>query len=102
MLTTQQYPVVSTGLAIERTVKLPSEVDFELAAAALLQGMTAIVLTHEAVQVKSGDFVLVQVIGPDQGSSGRHGTSSLPDMPQTRSTSNWNSVDCRKGTTGAS
>jgi NADPH2:quinone reductase len=43
----------------ERLVKIPDELDFNQAAAAMLQGMTAHYLTHSAYPVRSGDTVLI-------------------------------------------
>lgn len=43
----------------DRLVKLPDELDFNQAAAAMLQGMTAHYLSHSTYPVKSGDTVLV-------------------------------------------
>jgi NADPH2:quinone reductase len=42
-----------------RLVKVPNEVSFQEAAAAMLQGMTAHYLTHSAYALKSGDTALV-------------------------------------------
>jgi len=42
-----------------RLVKIPDELDFEQAAAAMLQGMTAHYLTHSTYPVRSGDTVLI-------------------------------------------
>jgi NADPH:quinone reductase len=43
----------------DRLVKIPDELDFNQAAAAMLQGMTAHYLTHSTYPVKSGDTVLI-------------------------------------------
>lgn len=43
----------------ERLVKIPDELDFNQAAAAMLQGMTAHYLSHSSYAVKSGDWVLI-------------------------------------------
>ena len=43
----------------DRLVKLPDEIDFNQAAAAMLQGMTAHYLTHGTYPIKSGDNVLI-------------------------------------------
>jgi NADPH2:quinone reductase len=43
----------------ERLVKLPDELDFNQAAAAMLQGMTAHYLSHSSYPIKSGDSVLI-------------------------------------------
>jgi NADPH:quinone reductase len=48
-------------------VKIPSHVDFPLAAAALLQGMTAHYLTHSAYPLKSGDVCLVHAAAGGTG-----------------------------------
>ena len=43
----------------ERLVKIPDELDFNQAAAAMLQGMTAHYLSHGSYAVKGGDWVLI-------------------------------------------
>jgi len=43
----------------ERLVKIPDELDFNQAAAAMLQGMTAHYLSHSTYPIKSGDSVLI-------------------------------------------
>jgi len=43
----------------DRLVKIPDKLDFNQAAAALLQGMTAQYLTHSTYSIKSGDAVLI-------------------------------------------
>lgn len=43
----------------DRLVRLPDEIDFNQAAAAMLQGMTAHYLTHDTYPIKSGDNVLI-------------------------------------------
>jgi NADPH:quinone reductase len=43
----------------DRLVKLPDELDFNQAAAAMLQGMTAHYLSHATYPIKSGDSVLI-------------------------------------------
>jgi NADPH2:quinone reductase len=43
----------------DRLVKIPDKLDFNQAAAAMLQGMTAHYLTHSTYQIKSGDSVLI-------------------------------------------
>ena len=43
----------------DRLVKIPDELDFEQAAAAMLQGMTAHYLSHSTYQIKNGDTVLI-------------------------------------------
>jgi NADPH2:quinone reductase len=48
-------------------VKIPSHVDFTVAAAALLQGMTAHYLTHSTYPLKSGDTCLVQAAAGGTG-----------------------------------
>lgn len=42
-----------------RLIKIPDELDFDQAAAAMLQGMTAHYLTHNTYPIKSGDAVLI-------------------------------------------
>ena len=43
----------------DRLVKIPNELDFDHAAAAMLQGMTAHYLSHSTYPVKQGDTVLI-------------------------------------------
>jgi NADPH2:quinone reductase len=43
----------------DRLVKLPDELDFNQAAAAMLQGMTAHYLSHSTYPIKGGDTVLI-------------------------------------------
>ena len=43
----------------DRLIKIPDELDFNQAAAAMLQGMTAHYLSHGSYPVKSGDTVLI-------------------------------------------
>src|SRR5512132_1315873 len=43
----------------DRLVKIPDELDFNQAAAAMLQGMTAHYLSHSTYPIKSGDSVLI-------------------------------------------
>jgi len=43
----------------DRLVKIPDELDFNQAAAAMLQGMTAHYLSHTTYPIKSGDSVLI-------------------------------------------
>jgi NADPH2:quinone reductase len=43
----------------DRLVKIPDELDFEQAAAAMLQGMTAHYLSHSTYPIKIGDTVLI-------------------------------------------
>jgi NADPH2:quinone reductase len=43
----------------DRLVRLPDELDFEQAAAAMLQGMTAHYLSHSTYPIKSGDTALI-------------------------------------------
>jgi NADPH2:quinone reductase len=43
----------------DRLVKIPDELDFEQAAAAMLQGMTAHYLSHSTYPIKIGDAVLI-------------------------------------------
>jgi len=48
-------------------VKIPGHVDFTVAAAAMLQGMTAHYLTHSTYPLKSGDTCLVQAAAGGTG-----------------------------------
>ena len=50
-----EYAAVSA----DRLVKIPEELDFNQAAAAMLQGMTAHYLSHTTYPIKSGDSVLI-------------------------------------------
>ena len=50
-----EYAVVPA----ERLVHLPDDIDFEQAAAAMLQGMTAHYLSHSTYPIKNGETVLV-------------------------------------------
>ena len=43
----------------ERLIKIPDELDFNQAAAAMLQGMTAHYLSHSTYPIKSGDTALI-------------------------------------------
>jgi NADPH:quinone reductase len=43
----------------DRLIKIPDELDFNQAAAAMLQGMTAHYLSHSTYPIKSGDTVLI-------------------------------------------
>jgi NADPH:quinone reductase len=43
----------------DRLVKIPDELDFEQAAAAMLQGMTAHYLSHSTYPIKTGETVLI-------------------------------------------
>ena len=43
----------------DRLVKIPDELDFEQAAAAMLQGMTAHYLSHSTYPIKNGDTALI-------------------------------------------
>ena len=47
------------AVAVDRLVKIPDELDFNQAAAAMLQGMTAHYLSHSTYPIKSGDAVLI-------------------------------------------
>lgn len=50
-----EYAVVPA----ERLVKIPDELDFEQAAAAMLQGMTAHYLTHSTYKLQAGETALI-------------------------------------------
>ena len=58
-----QYAVVPAA----QLVKLPDGVDFQTAAAAMLQGMTAHYLTHSTFALKSGDICLVHAAAGGAG-----------------------------------
>ncbi len=59
-----EYALVSAA----QVVKIPAVVDFQTAAAAMLQGMTAHYLTHSAFALKSGDTCLVHAAAGGVGS----------------------------------
>ena len=52
-------------------VKIPAHVDFNTAAAAMLQGMTAHYLTHSTFPLKSGDTCLVHAAAGGTGRADR-------------------------------
>jgi len=58
-----EYAVVPAS----QLVKIPSHVDFNTAAAAMLQGMTAHYLTHSTYPLKSGDTCLVHAAAGGTG-----------------------------------
>src|SRR5215831_11375446 len=58
-----EYAVVPAA----QLVKIPGHVDFETAAAAMLQGMTAHYLTHSTYPLKSGDRCLVHAAAGGAG-----------------------------------
>jgi NADPH2:quinone reductase len=58
-----EYAVVPAA----QLVKIPDHVDFQTAAAAMLQGMTAHYLTHSTYPVKNGDTVLVHAAAGGAG-----------------------------------
>jgi NADPH:quinone reductase len=58
-----EYAVVPAA----QLVKIPDNVDFNTAAAAMLQGMTAHYLTHSAYAVKSGQRILVHAAAGGAG-----------------------------------
>src|SRR5437763_17011820 len=58
-----EYAVVPAA----QLVKLPDTVDFQTAAAAVLQGMTAHYLTHSTFALKSGDSCLVHAAAGGAG-----------------------------------
>ena len=47
------------AVAADRLVGIPAELDFDQAAAAMLQGMTAHYLSHNTYPIKNGDTVLI-------------------------------------------
>lgn len=51
-----------TAANSKHVVKLPPGISMEVAAACMLQGLTAALLTFDAYPVKAGDFVLVPVM----------------------------------------
>jgi NADPH2:quinone reductase len=58
-----EYAVVPASIL----VKIPEHVDFEVAAAAMLQGMTAHYLTHSVYPLKEGDSCLVHAAAGGAG-----------------------------------
>jgi len=56
-----------TCLAQERVVRVPDALDLELAAAAMLQGLTAHALTHAAYAIQPGDTVLIHAAAGGAG-----------------------------------
>lgn len=80
-----EYSVVPAA----QTVEVPSAMDAQIGAAALLQGLTALTLVREAYPVKKGDWVLVHAAAGGTGlwltqllkSIGAHtiGTASTPE-----------------------
>ena len=48
-----------TTVPVDRLVKIPDQLDFDQAAAAMLQGMTAHYLSHSTYPIKNGETVLV-------------------------------------------
>ena len=58
-----EYAVVPSA----QLVKIPGELDFKTAAAAMLQGMTAHYLTHSTYPLKSGDTCLVHAAAGGAG-----------------------------------
>ncbi|MGK2942467.1 MAG: quinone oxidoreductase family protein [Immundisolibacter sp.] len=56
-----------TCLAQERVVSVPEGLDLELAAAAMLQGLTAHALTHSVYAIQPGDTVLIHAAAGGAG-----------------------------------
>ena len=56
------------GVPADRLVKIPDELDFEQAAAAMLQGMTAHYLSHSTYPIKSEDAALIHAAAGGVGS----------------------------------
>jgi NADPH2:quinone reductase len=48
-----------TAVSVDRLVKIPDDLDFDLAAAAMLQGMTAHYLSHSTYPIKKGETALI-------------------------------------------
>ena len=55
------------AVPVTRVVKLPADIDFVNAAAALLQGMTAHYLTHSTFPLKKGDTALIHAAAGGTG-----------------------------------
>jgi len=53
---------------VANVIKIPQGIDLQVAAGALLQGMTAVVLATDAYQVRAGDWVLVPAAAGGVGS----------------------------------
>ena len=58
-----EYAVVPAA----QLVKIPADIDFQTAAAAMLQGMTAHYLTHSTFALKPGDTCLVHAAAGGAG-----------------------------------
>ena len=56
-----------TAVPASKAVKVPSDMDPKIGAAALLQGLTALTLIREAHHVKKGDWVLVHAAAGGTG-----------------------------------
>lgn len=52
---------------VGKLIKLPDDIPLDLAAAAFLQGLTALTLTTRAVNIKKGDYVLVHAAAGGTG-----------------------------------
>lgn len=60
-----QYTVMNQN---SKVVKIPENVDYKTAAAILIQGLTALTMTKESYEVKSGDYILVHAAAGGTGS----------------------------------
>ena len=58
----------NAAVAADRLVRIPDDLDFELAAAAMLQGMTAHYLSYSTYPIKPGDTVLIHAAAGGVGS----------------------------------
>jgi len=58
----------SSAVPADRLVKIPDELNFDQAAAAMLQGMTAHYLSHSTYAIKEGETVLVHAAAGGVGS----------------------------------
>lgn len=56
-----------TAAAAAKAVKIPADLDSKIAAAALLQGLTALTMIREAHHVQKGDWVLVHAAAGGTG-----------------------------------
>ncbi len=67
-------------LSAERLLKLPDSIDFETAAAMMLQGMTVEYLVRRTYPVKAGDIVLFHAAGGRR----RHHRHAVAGQPRRR------------------
>lgn len=78
-----EYMVV----AADQVVPVPAGVDLQLAAAAMLQGMTAHYLTHSTFPLQAGHTALIHA------AAGGHGAAGGANGQTARRTGDWHSLD---------